>query len=71
MIFGGRVGGRFGGRSEPEITKQISIVESCRLKRIGDLPMDFTEGACNTFDNAGQEEVLLCFQETGKNLCNT
>jgi len=38
----------FGG-FEPEYKSQISKVESCRLKRIGTLPIQFFTGACNSF----------------------
>lgn len=31
--------------------KQISIVKSCQLKRLGNLPMEFVKGGCNTFKN--------------------
>jgi len=44
MIFGGTIGADY--------INQISIVESCGLKRIGNLPKQFYYGACNTFNNA-------------------
>ena len=62
----------FGGFPSYPYTNQISIVESqlCQLTRVGDLPMDFASGACNTFKTSlGQEETLLCFGRDGKNLC--
>ena len=50
---------------------QISTVESCRLRRVGTLPMDFYLGACNTFETSGgTEETLLCFAEGGYKLCH-
>ena len=60
----------FGGNHDSYKT-QISIVESCRLRRLGTLPMKFKLGACNTFQTSeGDEEVLLCFARTGKNECH-
>ena len=50
---------------------QIAIVESCRLTRVGNLPMAFTSGACNTFKTAsGDDETLLCFEEQGIKNCH-
>ena len=52
----------FGGQSSSQFPKQISVLESCDLRRIGDLPTKFFEGACNTFDSGpGDEHILLCF----------
>ena len=60
----------FGGTLAADYINQISIVESCGLKRIGDLPKQFYYGACNTFNNAdGQEEVLLCFDQFDEKGC--
>jgi len=55
----------FGGTGDFE--SQLSVVESCGLRRLGTLPMEFYSGACNTFQsNEGNEEVLLCFAERSK-----
>ena len=52
----------FGGRENQPVHTQISIVESCGLRRLGTLPMIFIQGACNIFQTSGgNEEVLLCF----------
>lgn len=60
----------FGGFDDDK--NQISVVEGCQLRRIGDLPIDFTYGACNTFTTtAGNEETLLCFSwSSGWNKCH-
>ena len=50
--------------------RQISIVESCRLYRIGQLPNIFDGGACNTFKTSiGEEYSLLCFSMDGSDEC--
>ena len=50
---------------------QISTVESCRLRRLGTLPMDFNWGGCNTFETSdGTEEALLCFDYYGRKQCH-
>jgi len=50
---------------------QISLVEDCRLTRIGSLPFSFEDGACNTFKNSeGISEALLCFGYDGKSNCH-
>jgi len=42
--------------------RQISIIEQCRLRNIGELSDDFEMGACNNFMSANNEEyALLCF----------
>ena len=42
--------------------RQISILESCRLRKIHELPIDFIYGACNNFrDKNGKEKAFLCF----------
>lgn len=62
MIFGGY-------RNTPYIN-QISEVKSCQLKRVGDLPIDFDAGTCNTFRGSlGMEAVLLCFSTSDKSAC--
>ena len=43
------------------IQRQISVVESCQLRLIGQLPMNFEHGACNSFyNNEENAEALLC-----------
>ena len=63
LIFGGLIGYTYD-------VKQISEVKSCSITRIGDLPMDFYYGACNTFTSSGTEEVLLCFDYYAENTCH-
>ena len=66
MIFGGHTLG-----SGKSFIKQISIVESCQLRRLGDLPMEFKFGACNTYKNGDRtEKTLLCFGYAGQNMCH-
>ena len=61
----------FGGDSNSDFDNQISVVESCGLRRLGTLPMQFEFGACNTFQsNEGDEEVLLCFAYNGRKDCH-
>ena len=51
----------FGG-FRSSFQNQISLVENCRLTRIGTLPFPFHYGACNTFQNSDRiSEALLCF----------
>ena len=56
----------FGGTSYPQLQKQISNVEGCSLRRVGNLPLEnFISGGCNTFqDGQGNDEILLCFSST-------
>ena len=61
----------FGGYSRSPFTNQISLVEDCRLTRIGSLPFGFSGGACNTYQNSdGRSEALLCFGLEGKSKCH-
>ena len=48
---------------------QLSQVEDCSLKRIGELDFEFENGACNTFDRNDKEEVYLCFSSTDAQVC--
>ena len=51
----------FGGVAKP-IDNQISVIENCGLRRIGDLPMHFDWGGCNVYQTPeGTQETLLCF----------
>lgn len=60
----------FGGEHS-YISTQIAAVESCRLRRIGTLPMTFIHGACNTFSmGLLGERVLLCFGHPGMQDCH-
>ena len=71
---------KFGG--EGSYNNQISVVESCRLRRVGSLPMEFVVCACtlclypvlvcgNTFQTIDRnDEALLCFGSPGMSLCN-
>ena len=53
------------------LSSQISLVEDCRLTRIGSLPVSFSMGACNTFQNSdGISEALLCFGAHGTSNCH-
>ena len=52
----------FGGYDHDPYKNQISEVEYCRLRRIGDLPMEFSNGGCATLTaGIAQESGLLCF----------
>ena len=53
----------YGSFSGTDFKTQITIVESCGLTRIGELPMDsFHRGGCNVYkNNDGNERNLLCF----------
>ena len=70
MIFGLQPTGKQSWDLEHSFQSQISIVESCRLKRLGTLPFSFYDGGCNTFKTNGEmEETLLCFGMGGKKMC--
>ena len=61
-----------GGYSNRDFTRQISIVESCRINKVGQLPYDFYDGACNSYTNeVGNESALLCFSLHDKYGCLT
>ena len=51
--------------------RQVSIVESCRLRLFMTLKFDFRAGACNNFDTSDGEEALLCFGYDDRNGCYT
>jgi len=54
----------FGQPCNRDYTRQISLVESCRLRKTGSLPYDFEYGACNNFrTSSGSEKALLCFSD--------
>ena len=60
----------FGGYSLFGYKDQISIVESCKLTRLGNLPKTFEHGACETFKtSSGKEETLLCFAYSFYKIC--
>ena len=65
LIFGGHQHGW------SEYITQISEVEDCRLHRLGDLPMEFEFGACNTFGSGATENVHLCFGREFQKGCHT
>jgi hypothetical protein len=61
----------FGGGTK-EIESQISMVDSGRLHRIGNLNAPFNYGACNTFkDHEEKEIVYLCFSKNSTKTCST
>ena len=56
--------------SSGSYSQQLSIVESCRLTRIGQLPYTFSNGACNNFNNGdGTDNALMCFSDFHRNGC--
>jgi len=60
------VGGKLGSNYD----KQISILESCQLRQVGQMPISFEYGACNTYTNStGKEQALLCFSSSNSNGC--
>ena len=60
----------FGGYDSP-YKNQISIVESCQLRRIGELPIDFYDGGCNSFlSNEQKDEIILCFAYYSSTRCD-
>ena len=62
----------FGGYFSYDYKDQISIVEDCRLRRVGTLPMRFQEGACNSFTTGeGKQVSMLCFGEDDPSACHT
>ena len=65
-VFGGAT---YGGADNSGFTKQISKINDCRLKRVGDLPFDFTYGACGTYDVSSEERVMLCFDMNEQRKC--
>ena len=53
----------FGGRKE--YNRQLLSVGDCSLKLEGQLPFDFSAGACETFDQSQTgESALLCFHNS-------
>ena len=62
----------FGGNQRTpytSFTKQISKINDCRLKRVGDLPFDFEYGACGTYEVSSEERVMLCFDMNEQRKC--
>jgi len=62
----------FGGNQRTpytDFTKQISKINDCRLKRVGDLPFDFEYGACGTYEVSSEERVMLCFDMNEQRKC--
>ena len=61
----------FGGTSGSDYENQISIVEDCRLRRIGSLPMRLYWGACNSFTTNNDNQIsLLCFDYNDRKACH-
>ena len=52
-----------GGGWSTSHSSQISIVEECELRLVGQLPSGiFQSGACNNYNNQdGTQKALLCF----------
>ena len=49
---------------------QISLVTECEIKRIGNLPFDFSSGgACGTFIINSLPTILLCFDGLERKKC--
>ena len=55
----------FGGNLDSTKT-QISKLDSCMLKRIGDLDFEFENGACTNFDS---QRIFLCFSYDDTKRC--
>ena len=53
----------FGGVSEKT---QISVVDDCKLTRVGTLPFELYRGACT---NVNDQEFYLCFDWSNRNQC--
>jgi len=50
--------------------KDVALLKSCSLTRIGDIPTTFHYGACNTFyDDNGSQYGLICFGNSRGNEC--
>ena len=57
-----------GGSISPNLKSRTKYhSQSCGLTQVGDLPMNFAIGACNTFiTSSGKEETMFCFGEMVK-----
>ena len=53
----------FGGNSKKT---QVSMVNNCKLTRIGTLPFEMYEGACT---NVNDTEIYLCFDANNPDKC--
>ena len=42
----------------------MSVVSECTVKRLGDLPFQFTIGSCGTFLINNAPTIILCFSES-------
>ena len=49
-----------------KITVKVSRIDGCNVKRVGKLPVDFSSGACNTYQ-FDVEKILFCFGEKNGN----
>ena len=49
---------------DTEIVFQISMVQDCKLKHVGEMPFDFFSGRCNTYTFG----IMLCSYD-GQNTC--
>ena len=48
----------------------MSKVVGCTLERFGELPNEFHDGACGTFEfSSGEERVMFCFSKNRKKKC--
>merc|ERR1712176_785018 len=63
IIFGGNHG------MSTNINSQISVVYACGsppVRRLGNLPFNFTSGACGTFMFIDSQTILLCFSNANE-----
>ena len=67
-IYKGRmtiVGGLY-----PKFNAQVSVVDSCSLKRVATLPNHHDNPGCNTFLNEAMEQVMyICFSREDQSGC--
>ena len=51
----------FGGKHK-EYTKQILVVDQCKLTKVGELSFEMLDGACAQRED---KEVFICFENIG------
>ena len=55
-----------------DFRRQLSIVDDCSLKSVGNLPFDLQQGAANIVDGVnGAQSALLCFDFNSPSVCHS
>ena len=81
FVFGGEDNGIVAGQTQVKwihtknvhlivLNTKISKIVGCTLERFGELPNEFEDGACGTFQfSSGEDRVMFCFPKSDGKKC--